>query len=325
MILIVTNRQDFTVDYTIIELKRQAIPYFRFNTEDFPTKAKLIWHESADSKREIRFDSGRVLDLTKIKSVWYRRPVSSSTNPVLSKAEQDFVEAESRSALLGLWRTLDCFWVSQPDKIREAENKLEQLERVRSIGFKVPKTIVTNDPVSVHEFLEKCDGRTIAKPIRESHISTSEGMKLVYSNFVTEEQKDLIALVKYSPVIFQEYVPKKVEIRVNVFGRKVFATEIHSQESLREDVKHDWRRGVSKDILHKPHLLSKNIESICRKIVNMYGLKFATLDLILTPSDDYYFLEMNPNGQWAWIEPLTKQPLRQAIIDLLTKGENSYG
>lgn len=325
MILIVTNRQDFTVDYTIIELERQAIPYFRFNTEDFPTKATLIWHKSSESRREIRFESGKVLDLTKIKSVWYRRPVSPSTNLVLSKAEQDFVEAESRSALLGLWRTLDCFWVSQPDKIREAENKLEQLERAESVGFKIPRTLVTNDPVSVHNFLEKCDGRIIAKPICESHIYTPDGMKLIYSNLVTTEHKDLIPLVKYSPVIFQEYVPKKVEIRVNVFGRNVFATEIHSQESVREYVKHDWRRGASKDILHKPHLLSKNIESICMKIVDTYRLEFATLDLILTPSDDYYFLEMNPNGQWAWIEPLTKQPLRQSIIDLLTEGGNSYG
>jgi len=325
MILIVTNRQDFTVDYTIVELKRQGIPYFRFKTEDFPTKARLIWHESSEGGRKIRFDSDKILDLTKIKSVWYRRPVSPSTNPILSKAEQDFVEAESRNTLLGLWRTLDCFWVSKPDKIREAENKLEQLERAKSVGFKVPKTLVTNDPVSVHEFLEKCDGRIIAKPICENHISTPEGMKLIYSNLVTQEHKDLIPLVKYSPVIFQEYVPKKFEIRVNVFGRKVFATEIHSQELACEDVKHDWRRGVSKDIPHKPHLLSKSIESICRKIVDTYGLKFATLDLILTPSDDYYFLEINPNGQWAWIEPLTKQPLRQAIIDLLTKGGSSYG
>lgn len=325
MILIVTNRQDFTVDYTTIELKRQKIPYFRFKTEDFPTKATLIWHEPSESGRKIRFVSGKILDLTKVKSVWYRRPVSPNTNPILSEAEQDFVQAESRSALLGLWRTLDCFWVSQPDKIREAENKLEQLERAKSVGFEVPKTLVTNDPASVHEFLEKCKEGIIAKPICENHIATPEGMKLIYSNLITQEHKDLIPSVKYSPVIFQEYVPKKFEIRVNVFGRSVFATEIHSQESVHEDVRYDWRKGASKDIPHKPHLLSKNIESICRRIVGAYELEFAALDLILTPSDEYYFLEINPNGQWAWIEPLTKQPLRQAIIDLLMEGGNSYG
>ncbi|TET20271.1 ATP-dependent carboxylate-amine ligase [Candidatus Bathyarchaeota archaeon] len=324
MILIVTNREDYTADYVILEFHRLGIPYFRFNTEDFPTKAALIWHDSAEEARELRFASGKVLDLSQVHSVWYRRPVSPTPSPELSKEANDFVEAEAKDALLGIWRTLDCFWVSHPDRIREAENKLNQLKRAKTLGFRTPHTLVTNNPTSACDFFGKYGGKMIAKPLRESHFSTCKGSSIIYTNVVTKNIMQSISSVKYSPVIFQDYIPKKVEIRVNVFGSEVYATEIHSQKAVKEKTRNDWRRGLALDVPHLPHMLPADIEDRCRTIVRNYGLKFAAIDMILTPSNSYVFLEMNPNGQWAWIEPLTKQPLRKALIDLLIKGEELY-
>jgi glutathione synthase/RimK-type ligase-like ATP-grasp enzyme len=65
-------------------------------------------------------------------------------------------------------------------------------------------------------------------------------------------------------------------------------------------------------------VLPERVESFCRLIVHSYGLRFGAIDLIVTPDKDYVFLELNPNGQWAWIEQRTGLPLASALVDELT-------
>jgi glutathione synthase/RimK-type ligase-like ATP-grasp enzyme len=49
------------------------------------------------------------------------------------------------------------------------------------------------------------------------------------------------------------------------------------------------------------------------------GLNFGAVDMILTPDGRYVFLEINPNGQWGWVEDLTGMPISEEIIGLLTQ------
>jgi biotin carboxylase len=41
------------------------------------------------------------------------------------------------------------------------------------------------------------------------------------------------------------------------------------------------------------------------------------MDFVLDESGEYYFLEMNPNGQWAWIEEKTGADLFGALVNVL--------
>ena len=49
--------------------------------------------------------------------------------------------------------------------------------------------------------------------------------------------------VRYCPIIFQAYVPKRVELRITVVGERVFPAEIRSQET--NHTRHDWRRTTT--------------------------------------------------------------------------------
>ena len=126
---------------------------------------------------------------------------------------------------------------------------------------------------------------------------------------------DLVDACKTVPCVFQEYIPKDIEIRATVVGEQVFAAEIHSQTSQR--TKHDWRRYDLENTLHKPHELPIEVRGACVGITRHYGLEFGAIDLILTPEKKYVFLEINPNGQWAWIEVLTGLPISDAIAQSL--------
>lgn len=317
MILIVTNREDFTADFAILEFRKRNIEFFRFNTEDYPRKAYLVWSYPENVKK--LFFSGKTLDLSEVDSIWYRRPVNPTFGDDTPENIRNFTRDESREELLGLWRSINCLWVNHPDKNRLAENKIEQIHRAHSYGFRISPTLITNKSDSALDFIKNCNGRVIVKTLRQSFIQNSGRDLIIYTNIVDGNHLRHINLVQNCPVIFQAYVQKKSDIRVNVFGDEVYATEICSQRSNNEKVRVDWRRARINEIEHRPYELQEEIREKTIKYTRSYGLEFDAFDFVLSKDDELFFLELNPNGQWGWIEHLTKQPLREALVRLLTR------
>ena len=102
-----------------------------------------------------------------------------------------------------------------------------------------------------------------------------------------------------APCLFQEYVPKKLELRVTVIGDEIFAAEIHSQEHAETSV--DWR-NFDVDIPFRAVSLPPLVTERVLDFVKSYGLNFSAIDMIVTPDDRYVFIENNPNGQFIFVE-----------------------
>lgn len=317
MIIIVTNRLDYTADFLILELRKRGVDYIRFNTEDLPQRVRIVWQVNNNSfDGHFIFSKGKV-GFHDIRSIWYRRPVPPVPDTAITdEAAYEFALTESQTSVDGIWRSLDCFWVSHPDNLKRAEYKLYQLQVSAQIGFSSPPTLLTNNPDEARNFYIEHDGKIVYKPLKRGRIIRGENVRLIYTNPVDADKAQQFDYVKYAPALLQGYVPKQVEVRVTVIGNKVFAVEIHSQEY--EESRHDWRRGNAMPLPHKLHILPKDIESKCIALVKKLGLAFGAIDLILTPESEYVFLEINPNGQWAWIQQLCPEiPLRETLADLL--------
>lgn len=228
------------------------------------------------------------------------------------------MEREARAFREGLWESLDCFWVSRPQRVSEAENKAYQLKVAAQLGFIIPRTVMTNDPEEFLRFYSECDGNVISKPVLHGDVQFGDGSRVVYSNLVRRCDLGFARSVRYSPIIFQEYVAKKLELRITVVGKRVFAAEIHSQQSLRSRV--DWRHYDLEHTPYRVHQLPDDIVERCARLVETLGLQFGAIDMILTPDGRYVFLEINPNGEWGWVEHLTGLPISKAIADLLIGG-----
>jgi hypothetical protein len=139
---------------------------------------------------------------------------------------------------------------------------------------------------------------------------------------VTAHDVGCAASLRFCPVIVQAYVPKRVELRITVVGSEIFACEIHSQVTNR--TKHDWRHY---DLAHTPHSvhdLPPEVGARCRHLVTAFGLCYGAIDMILTPDGRYVFLEINPTGQFGWIEDLTGFPISAAIVQLLAAHEGDH-
>jgi glutathione synthase/RimK-type ligase-like ATP-grasp enzyme len=114
------------------------------------------------------------------------------------------------------------------------------------------------------------------------------------------------------PCIFQENIEKRKEYRVTVVGDEVFSASVDSQSNEMTQI--DWRR---KKLKFRANILPKEIENLCIKLLMELGISFGALDLIETTKGDFYFLEINPNGQWAWIEIDTGLKISDSIIKFL--------
>ena len=215
---------------------------------------------------------------------------------------------------------LDCLWVNHPDRIRRANMKIHQLKVAGQLGLEIPRTIVTNDPEEANKFIGTLRGPIVVKPLSRGYIDDNDQPGAIYTNLIETKHIEQIHQIKYTPSLFQEYVPKDVELRITVVGNQIFTAEIHSQQ--KEEARHDWRRDALA-LEHREHSLPDDIKLKCIQLTKTFGLEFGAIDMILTPDGRYVFLEINPNGQWAWIEELTGLPISEALIGLLVQGNDS--
>jgi glutathione synthase/RimK-type ligase-like ATP-grasp enzyme len=313
MILIVTNRSDQTADWLILELRRRRASYARFNTEDYPAHVRLRWSLNGEATLAWADKHIRLRDVT---AVWYRRPLPPASLAMWSSPERArWALGEAREALDGLWRTLDVFWINHPDSNRAAGFKLHQLKLASHLGFSVPPTVVSNDASEVRRFAATSQPRGIVcKPIGEGRLRLTDQEQLFFTSRMQLVNEDPLNDLGPEPYLFQEFIPKRYDVRVTVIGRKVFATKIDSQATVTG--KTDWRVAGS-DAPHVPEELPAGVVECCLQITRSYGLEFAAIDLARNKNGGYTFFEINPNGQWAWIEQLTGQPLRSHMADLL--------
>lgn len=303
MILIITHKTDFTADFVINKLNHQKIKYKRFNCEDL-----LLTPFNVKIDGSFKYS---ILDQSDYNSVWFRRTKLPEINN-LSCENKLYILNETESFCKNLFSTISAKWLSQPDAIYRAENKILQLKLAQKLGFSIPATIITNSKSDLAEFYEKNHKNIIIKPISQTRIQYKENPAFIFTNVVPDKYIKEIDKFDLTPCIFQENIFKEYEIRVTVVDEKVFAAKVFSQED--NETKTDWRK--KKLNFHKT-TLPEEIENLCIQLVKKLDLSFGAIDLIKTPDGGYVFLEINPNGQWAWIESQTEQKISDAIIKFL--------
>ncbi|GAB4431214.1 MAG: ATP-grasp ribosomal peptide maturase [Chloroflexi bacterium OHK40] len=315
VVLILTQQMDFHVDPVIQDLNERKIEVHRFDTGDFPENVTITFQALNHESKTLVQNYDRQFWLEEVTSIWYRRPTLFRFPQSMSQAERKFAHGEARAGVGGILRSMDCLWVSHPEKIITAGYKALQLKVALQHGFSIPRTIITNNPEEVVQFYNQCNGNVIFKTLESGFvISPEEGAGSIYTNKVTEKDMEEIERVRLTTNLFQEYIEKKVELRITVIGKKLFTVAIHSQHSHKTRV--DWRKSYS-DLYYEPYKLPEDIHDKCINITDYFGLNFSAIDMIVTPEGEYVFLELNPNGQWAWLEDFTGLPMKSTLVELL--------
>jgi glutathione synthase/RimK-type ligase-like ATP-grasp enzyme len=227
-----------------------------------------------------------------------------------------FEKRETINFVLGMLGTLDCRWLpAHPFFVSRADCKIEQLYRAERLGFRVPQTLITNEPEEFVDFFNRQHGPLVSKPAIVNVFSEVYPLLARYTERVTRQDLLYLDRLETCPAIFQQCITKDVEVRVTVVGERVFAAEIQSQRSRHARI--DWRRYDLSHTPHLPHELPSAVAVRCCALLHELNLSYGAIDLIRDADGEYVFLEVNPNGQYLWLEHLTGMPISDAVCDFL--------
>ncbi|MEM7065805.1 MAG: MvdD family ATP-grasp ribosomal peptide maturase [Cyanobacteria bacterium P01_B01_bin.77] len=317
-VLIITHSNDNgSILKVMSAIHDQGGKTFRFNTDQFPTALKLELSCNNRVKGGILTTDQGTLDLSTVSSVWYRRFRIGQNLP--SKMEPQLRNAsiqEARRTIQGMLASLDVFHLDPVVNIRRAEHKQLQLQVAHEVGLEIPDTLITNDPATVRKFSQTYEQGVISKMMTSFAVHEDGKEKVVFTNPLSSQDLEELEGLQFCPMTFQENIPKALELRVTVVGKTVFAAAIDSQRL--EKSRADWRReGVTLLNDWTPYALPMEIKEKLLALMERLHLNYGAIDIILTPDNKYVFLEVNPCGEFFWLDLLPKLSISQAIAQLL--------
>jgi glutathione synthase/RimK-type ligase-like ATP-grasp enzyme len=252
--------------------------------------------------------------------VWFRKPIILEPEQLpVEKKYQKFVHGAYKRTANAIYALLrDKYWVSDPWAIIRANNKLLQQEIAAENGLLIPDTLITNSPDEARKFQFKYP-KIITKPLGAETVIENDLEKAFYVTTIIEDENIDYSGLKLAPAIFQQNLVGNLDIRVTVVGKRVHACEIHKNGSLRN--RPDWRIGIlSENLEYKNHTeFPKTISDKCVSIIKALNLKFGAFDFMLDNRGDYWFLEVNPNGQWGFVELEANIPISGSFAELFTE------
>jgi glutathione synthase/RimK-type ligase-like ATP-grasp enzyme len=237
--------------------------------------------------------------------LWLR---SASSNQILDYAIEDetarlLINSDSVGGLTGLLAThFHGKWISDREATYRAADKIGQLQVAYDCGFRVPRTLVSQSRDDVKAFYEACDGNIIVKTIVGAPGPLLQTVPLSDPSMTDE---DAFAA---APAIYQECVRGCDHLRLNCFGPRSFAALIRTDDL-------DWRINLNVPIASYP--VPDRLHHHVRAVLDRLGLDMGIVDLKLTPEGEPVWLEVNPQGQFLFLDALTDLNLAKRFAEYL--------
>lgn len=294
-ILIITCSYDKTIDY-IIEKNKYRANFFRFNVDLFADYGITI----SNSYWEISYRNNTINSNTTL-SIYYRKPTFPDTSDFAPEYRR-IINSDILAIIDGLANSFSGVVLTKPYLLRQAENKIFQLIYAKSHSILMPKSFIGNN-----DHWKCINDQRIIKPISVGKIETSSGIAIIQTNLMHEN--DSYDSPELTPVYIQEYIKKSFEVRITVVDDDFFAVKIVSDNMI------DWRAGNNNqyEIIDIPIEIKKCIKMMMKD----FQLRFGAIDYIVDVDGKWYFLEINPNGQWQWLECILGLSISDSIMNML--------
>ncbi|MER7477480.1 ATP-grasp ribosomal peptide maturase [Streptomyces sp. NPDC126510] len=314
-VLVIAANDDWPTDRVVTELTGRGVEVFRMDTADFPQRisltGRLDW--GLDGWAGDLATVHRTVELSRVGAVYYRAPGAFQFPDGMSGPEERFAAAQARAGLGGVLSALDCRWVNHPTFMARAEYKPVQLDAARACGLRIPPTLITNEPDAVREFAAEVPGPLICKPVASPVLIEDGQLKAVYTRRLTPDDLADLRGIETTAHLFQAWIEKSHEVRLTVVGSRMFATEVHAGSDAAHE---DWRADYG-SLTYATTTVPADVEAGMRLLMDRLHLTYGAADFVVDPDGRWWFLEVNPCGQWDWIAGATGQPIAAAIADEL--------
>lgn len=279
---------------------------------DFPELAQASFQNYGDNCCRYTSNTGGI-EFKNVRSIWWRRPASCEPPRIFTGLDHgEFVQAECDHFLQGLLWSHRCLWINDPMRNLLASRKIVQLSHAREAGLRTPRTLVTNNSTDVHTFVKEAQGRIVFKRIGTSAGPASK------TSFLTLENLEALDVIMTCPTMFQDYIEAQGDVRVIWIDGMSWAIFIDSQSGISPE---DSRFDLT--VAHRPCNLPPEIQQALTRLMLNLGLVYGAIDLRIGLDDQWYFLEVNPSGQFLYLEMKTGLPLVSALANVLARGSTS--
>lgn len=317
MILCITHSQDFyTIDRFFQYLSSKNIPCFRLNSDRLNHLQKISISENSF---EITDEYGNVLHSDDIKGIWHRKAWRFSVPEELDREYEKIFLNEYASLRYNLFTQLEHLpWINPYENEKKIDgNKMLQLKIAQQNHLVIPPTVFTNDEEKVKEFFEEhCSGKAIAK-LHGVTRKTMSGENLISTMVIEQETLENLSDIIYCPMIFQPYIDKEYELRIMYVDGEFFTGKINNSDHA------DWRVS-HEDYFWTAYQLPDDIKINLSAMMKKMGLYMGAIDMIRGKDGKYYFLEVNPQGEWGMLQKELEFPIAERIADNLIKRTNIH-
>lgn len=316
-ILVVSESLDVHADWVIVHLQKKGRDVLRLHPEDFADLGRYRFRIGQHPPAILTTPAGN-LDPSQIRSVYYRRPQPPIPPPHLNQAEANFWVDEANEVVNGLLAAIpeSARWVNRPSSIRRARNKLRQLMLATRVGLSVPQTLVTNDPDEAFAFFTAVEQRAVCKALSFARVADDAMQAFVYTHRIPPDANvEYFESIRFGSSIIQEEIhPREADVRVTIVGHQVFACDLQVEDQTPVD----WRVSDPEEMQWSELQIPDEVRCRLLNLQDLQDLASSEVDLIRDAQGNYSFLEMNPNGQWLFVERATGQPIGAAFADLLS-------
>lgn len=312
MILILSSPDDIHATAVKAILDQKGVENHILNLAEFPMAMEigLAFATGAESVLALRLKDRTRIDVNRVRSIWWRRPQPFGFPQSLSDpVNRAFAQQESDFAFKGMYLSANAYWVNDITRDMLASHKVWQLQTAARLGLEIPRTLITNSPEDVRRFRAEVDGDMIYKAFLASPMAWRE------TRILRDEDMAMIESLRLAPAIFQAYVPSIRDLRVTVVGRRLFPAQA---DLTTVDYATDVR--MNPGIGWQPTELPAAVALRILAMMDVFGLEYGAFDFRLTPEGRYVFLEVNPAGQFLFIQNATGLPIAEELASRLIAG-----
>ena len=309
-VLLLASRFDVSCDYVVAQLRRRGAPYFRLNSEDFEQFAIVLIPDEPGIYLRARSLTVQLNPET-LKAIYFRRGVYPREQLTDELSAHEQLNRSHRAAFMRSFMMFDsCRWINHPAATYKAEQKAVQLSTAHKLGFNIPRTVITNNSEGI---LRAANGdSTIAVKGLETVLAWRGGLETFGYTSLIDTSFAEHAHLSSAPLIAQQALEHKLDLRVTIVGDQIFCASVTLGGN---PIRGDWRSEKA-GAEFQPYNLPSDISEKCLHLTKSLGLVFGAIDLAVQ-KDTYFFLEINPTGEWGWLVDQGHLSIDEAIANSL--------
>lgn len=310
MILIFSINDDYSTSKVINWLIHMKKAFIRLNEN---SDVEIIALTEDDFTLKI---DGKMVNSAQITKIWYRRGGLYLMKNFSSAMIKDYLSTEIASLVQYFYYVLDKKPAINNFRTRDI-NKLHLMNLCKRYAIAAPNFLVTSSKSTLLNFYHQ-EKQLISKPLNApfnivdeedfAHLSYTAEINLADINELPDQ---------FIPTFFQKNIIKDYEVRAFYLNGDFYAMSIFSQNNKNTNV--DFRNyDHAKPNRLNPYQFPRSYERKIKKLLDAIGLNCASFDVVYAMEDQqYYFLDLNPIGQFGMVSNPCNYHLEKEIASML--------